>query len=126
MFYTNNNASNVLKNERNIFSCNASFALFLLLLLLLLLFILIHANEAFWTSDSPKNSTQPRRIAYNDPMVTKVVEYLESNVDTIREEYLRVAPTMNSDYDGLQDHNNKDNSKLHEGQWDWYTYLSKG
>jgi hypothetical protein len=59
-------------------------------------------------------------------MVTKVVEYLESNVDIIREEYLRVAPTMNSDYDGLQDHNNKDSSKLHEGQWDWYTYLSKG
>jgi len=106
----------------------------------------------FWTSE-----TSPRRIAYNDPAVTKAVKYLESHVDIIREEYLRVSPSMLSDYDGLQDHvqthssssgsdsgsgsgsggsnrnsdskddkNDTNSSQLHEGKWDWYTYMSKG
>jgi len=106
----------------------------------------------FWTSDtttssassSPSSSSSPRRIAYNDPAVTKAVKYLESNIDIIREEYLRVSPSMTSDYDGLQDHvqthssgssgsgvgsdskDDKNGSQLHEGTWDWYTYMSKG
>lgn len=103
----------------------------------------------FWTSDNnlPGATASSRRIAYNDSNITKVVEYLESNIETIREEYLRVSPSMISDYDSLQDHtsnsssstststsdssgdqhNNNDNNKsLHKGQWDWYTYMSKG
>jgi aspartate beta-hydroxylase len=90
----------------------------------------------FWTSDArpnPNNPNEPprRRIAYNDPSVTRVVELLESNADTIREEYLKVAPSLPSDYEGLQDHGSgKDGSDkditLHEGDWDWHTYLSKG
>lgn len=109
----------------------------------------------FWTSDAPPapapasesantNTNAPpnrRRIAYNDPAVTKAVQYLESKADIIREEYLRVAPSLPSDYESLQDHissnvndnkdsNNKESSnkdsKLHEGEWDWHTYLSKG
>lgn len=60
---------------------------------------------------------------------------MESNVDAIREEYLRVSPSLTSDYDSLQDHSQSSSSSsstsnasrtLHEGQWDWYTYLSKG
>jgi len=90
----------------------------------------------FWTSEArpnPNNPNEPprRRIAYNDPSVTKVVQLLESNAETIREEYLRVAPSLPSDYDGLQDHagaSNKESkdSTLHDGDWDWHTYLSKG
>lgn len=103
----------------------------------------------FWTSDAPAaaassqsatnntnananaNAPPRRRIAYNDPAVTKAVQYLESKADIIREEYLRVAPSLPSDYESLQDHsgskdsNNKD-VKLHDGDWDWHTYLSKG
>lgn len=94
----------------------------------------------FWTSDAdpapnaPSEAGAPRRrIAYNDPSVTKAVSYLEQHVDVIREEYLRVAPSLPSDYESLQDHvtassddeKSKD-VKLHDGDWDWHTYLSKG
>lgn len=92
----------------------------------------------FWTSDAQpnnnSNSNEPprRRIAYNDPSVTRVVELLESNAEIIREEYLRVAPTLPSDYEDKQDHvtgggddKNKDRT-LHKGEWDWHTYLSRG
>jgi len=94
----------------------------------------------FWTSaagavsstSDTKNGPPRRRIAYNDSSVTRAVEYLESKAGVIREEYLRVAPSLPSDYESLQDHsgsggesNNKD-SKLHDGEWDWHTYLSKG
>lgn len=90
----------------------------------------------FWTSEprkNPKNPDEPpqRRIAYNDPSVIKAVQLLESNAETIREEYLRVAPSIPSDYE-TQDHassgsgsSGKD-STLHDGDWDWHTYLSKG
>jgi len=105
----------------------------------------------FWTSDADSvsgsrpaanassSSPPPRRIAYNDPSVTRAVQYLEQNVDAIREEYLRVAPSLPSDYENLQDHTNSTTStstngdgttskdtKLHDGDWDWHTYLSKG
>ena len=112
-------------------------------------FFFVLIDLAFWTSDNnlPGATASSRRIAYNDSNITKVVEYLESNIETIREEYLRVSPSMISDYDSLQDHtsnsssstststsdssgdqhNNNDNNKsLHKGQWDWYTYMSKG
>ena len=89
----------------------------------------------FWTSDArpnPNNPEEPprRRIAYNDPSVTRAVQLLESKADVIREEYLRVAPSIPSDYEDMQDHvsgnkGSKD-STLHDGDWDWHTYLSKG
>ena len=89
----------------------------------------------FWTSDvRPDDDPRKRRIAYNDPSVAKAVELLESNAATIREEYLRVAPSLPSDYEALQDHiapktgeNKSSNDKtLHEGDWDWHTYMSRG
>lgn len=92
----------------------------------------------FWTSDArPGDEQKRRRIAFNDPSVSKAVQLLESNAATIREEYLRVAPSLPSDYEATQDHVNakigdetkNDSSKdqtLHEGDWDWHTYLSKG
>ncbi|VEU44851.1 unnamed protein product [Pseudo-nitzschia multistriata] len=95
----------------------------------------------FWTSDStptpssnPGSSAPPprRRIAYNDPSVSRAVEYLEQHADIIREEYLRVAPSLPSDYENLQDHTQgsgdgkSNDTKLHDGDWDWHTYLSKG
>eukprot|EP00537_Pseudo-nitzschia_pungens_P006126 CAMPEP_0172367326 /NCGR_PEP_ID=MMETSP1060-20121228/20731_1 /TAXON_ID=37318 /ORGANISM="Pseudo-nitzschia pungens, Strain cf. cingulata" /LENGTH=335 /DNA_ID=CAMNT_0013091537 /DNA_START=195 /DNA_END=1202 /DNA_ORIENTATION=+ len=93
----------------------------------------------FWTSDTNTNTNtnapSRRRIAYNDPSVTRAVEYLEQHAETIREEYLRVAPSLPSDYENTQDHTTASSSsssdagkdtKLHQGDWDWHTYLSKG
>ncbi|ETV65995.1 hypothetical protein H257_17415 [Aphanomyces astaci] len=48
---------------------------------------------------------------------------LEANVDTIRTEYLALkAHQKTSDYDvqGGQEHS------LHQGQWDWFSYVTKG
>jgi aspartate beta-hydroxylase len=52
--------------------------------------------------------------------VTQVVQHLESHVDTIRDEYLKVAPTLKSDYEDT------DMKGLHQGEWEWYSYLNKG
>jgi hypothetical protein len=41
-------------------------------------------------------------------------------VNDIRNEYLEVAPTLKSDYLA------NDHSKLHQGKWDWHSYLNKG
>ena len=60
------------------------------------------------------------RVAYQDPVVSQVVEYLEDNVATIRDEYLERSPSVKSDY-LVNDH-----SKLHEGNWDWHSYMNKG
>ena len=71
----------------------------------------------FWTSSDG-------RIAYNDPTVTKVVEYFQQPtiIETIRNEYLDVASKLDSDY--LED--NGHSSQLHKGRWDWHSYMNKG
>lgn len=71
----------------------------------------------FWTSPDFK------RIAYGDPVVSRVVEHLEKHAEIIRQEYLlqkkqeKLPPT--NDY---HDHQ----KSLHEGKWEWFSYLSKG
>ena len=70
-----------------------------------------------WTSLSNEGVN---RVAYQDPTVSQVVDYLEGNVDRIRDEYLEVASSVKSDY-LVNDH-----SKLHEGEWDWHSYMNKG
>lgn len=73
----------------------------------------------FWTS--PEDDNGNKKIAYGDPTVSRVVQYLEHHVDTIREEYLKVAPTLKSDY-----HTTGHADTLHDGNWDWHSYMSKG
>jgi Aspartyl/Asparaginyl beta-hydroxylase len=77
----------------------------------------------FWTSEEGEDGIS-KRIAYNDPTVRYVVEYLERNIGIIRDEYLRVAPTLPSDYDESMGGHSKDT--LHSGQWDWHSYMNKG
>ncbi|KAL3913270.1 MAG: hypothetical protein SGILL_006559 [Bacillariaceae sp.] len=77
----------------------------------------------FWTSDE-KDDGQPKRIAFNDPAVKYAVEFLERHVDTIRDEYLKVAPTLKSDYEESMGGHSKDT--LHSGEWDWHSYMNKG
>ncbi|CAB9499119.1 asparaginyl beta-hydroxylase [Seminavis robusta] len=73
----------------------------------------------FWTSYDASSDTN--RIAYQDPTLTHVVEHLQANVETIRQEYHRVAPSLDSDY------NQHDNEhSLHQGKWDWHSYMTKG
>eukprot|EP00934_Nitzschia_sp_Nitz4_P005019 Nitzschia sp. Nitz4//scaffold262_size27079//2271//3104//NITZ4_008217-RA/size27079-processed-gene-0.1-mRNA-1//1//CDS//3329544742//5009//frame0 len=81
----------------------------------------------FWTAPDY------RRIAYGDPTLTHVVNHLEANVETIRQEYLQVAPGMRSDYEAT-DHGVAGNpsktgptgSTLHDGVWEWHSYMNKG
>ena len=72
----------------------------------------------FWTSfDGTTN-----RIAYQDPMLTHVVECLEANVATFQEEYNRQKSSIPSDYDSGGEHD----KKLHSGSWDWHSYMMQG
>jgi hypothetical protein len=75
----------------------------------------------FWTSEEDADG-KSKHVAYNDPTVRYVVNFLESNADIIRDEYLEVAPALPSDYDDAG--HSKDT--LHSGQWDWHSYMSKG
>ena len=74
----------------------------------------------FWTSYDAASDTN--RIAYQDPTLTKVVEHLETHIDTIRDEYHRVAPKLPSDYQ----HDASNEHTLHKGEWDWHSYMTKG
>ena len=67
----------------------------------------------FWTNSEG-------RVAYGDPTVSQVIQHLEQNVDTIRQEYLDKSATLKSDYEAT------DHQSLHEGDWEWYSYLNKG
>jgi Aspartyl/Asparaginyl beta-hydroxylase len=61
------------------------------------------------------------QIAYADPTVMEIVNHLESNWRTIRDEYDAQHATSTSDYDVQTEH-----ATLHEGKWDWRSYLRKG
>jgi Aspartyl/Asparaginyl beta-hydroxylase len=74
----------------------------------------------FWTSYDSSSDTN--RIAYQDPTLTKVVSHLEKQVDVIRQEYNRVAPLLQSDYK----HDAANEHSLHQGTWDWHSYMTKG
>jgi hypothetical protein len=69
----------------------------------------------FWSS--PDHT----RIAYGDPVVTSVVQHLEQHVEVIRNEYLKVAPDLKSDYESTGH-----SDSLHQGHWEWHSYLNKG
>ena len=72
----------------------------------------------FWTSfDGAAN-----RVAFQDPMVTHVVEYLEENVPTFQREYEKQQASVPSDYKSGGEHDRK----LHSGSWDWHSYLLQG
>lgn len=73
----------------------------------------------YWSQyDDAANTT---RIAYSDPTVTQIVQHLESNWASVRDEYDTVKANVKSDYDTQTEH-----ATLHEGQWDWRSYVSKG
>jgi len=72
----------------------------------------------FWTSFDGTNN----RVAFQDPMVTHVVEYLEGHVATFQQEYTQKQDSVPSDYKAGGEHD----TKLHSGDWDWRSYLTQG
>jgi hypothetical protein len=72
----------------------------------------------FWTRFDAKEQTN--RVAYQDPSIIRSVAHLQDHWQIIREEYETVAPTLTSDYQTDTEHT------LHDGTWDWHSYMSKG
>lgn len=72
----------------------------------------------FWTS---LRENGENRIAYGDPMLQRVVGFLEENATIIRDEYVSNHEQLPSDYDFRTEHDT-----LHQGQWDWHSYMTKG
>jgi aspartate beta-hydroxylase len=72
----------------------------------------------FWTNlrDDGEN-----RIAYGDPTLQRVIQLLEDHATAIRDEYQRNHARLPSDYDLRTEH-----ESLHQGQWDWHSYMTKG
>jgi Aspartyl/Asparaginyl beta-hydroxylase len=73
--------------------------------------------------ESPRIPTQ---VAYQDPVVTQVVQYLESHTATLREEYLAVAPHWDSDYETKNETTTLHHQAASGGRWDWHSYMRKG
>lgn len=96
----------------------------------------------FWTAPSTNSANKPSKvsIAYGDPTITNVVNHLETHYKTIKDEYMQVVMGMGENTDlnsndvskPLQpdyDVNMKGEhaaDKLHQGTWDWHSYLLNG
>lgn len=76
----------------------------------------------FWTSFDGKAN----RVAYQDPLVGKVVKHLESNYELIRQEYIEKSKSVFSDYDVSGRGGEHADDALHKGTWDWHSYMLKG
>jgi len=101
----------------------------------------------FWTAPPSANEgeSDPTKvqIAYNDPAVTKIVQHLEANYETIKKEYLQAVMGMGTttdmtsqqpqvtrplqpDYDINKKGGEHASDKLHVGNWDWHSYVLSG
>lgn len=96
----------------------------------------------FWTAPPNNNGKKESKVsvAYGDPVVTDVVNHLENNYMTIKEEYMHavmgmgkktdldandVSKPLQPDYDvNLKGEHASD--KLHSGTWDWHSYILNG
>lgn len=61
------------------------------------------------------------RVAYQDEQVAFCVDHLQSHWETLREEYQSKSPQLRSDYEQSTEH-----ATLHDGSWDWHSYMLKG
>lgn len=92
----------------------------------------------FWTA--PNNPSQSsNKIAFNDSKVSQVVSLLEKNYETILEENQSAVMGFNStttsqskrtylepDYDVNKKKNDEHSGSLHDGKWDWHSYILNG
>ena len=72
----------------------------------------------FWTSDG--------RVAYQDPTVSHIVQYLEESASAITKEYKTKQNQVFSDYDITSRGGEHALESLHTGKWDWHSYMLKG
>mmetsp|Transcript_12370 Transcript_12370/g.24940 ORF Transcript_12370/g.24940 Transcript_12370/m.24940 type:complete len:340 (+) Transcript_12370:25-1044(+) len=101
----------------------------------------------FWTApdsiDSGNESQKNRRlrVAYNDPTITSAVQHVESNFQSIRDEYFsavlglgngvrtesdHVLKPLEPDYDVASKGGEHAEDALHSGTWDWHSYILNG
>ena len=102
----------------------------------------------FWTAPpSPSTNEQDGKpkvaVAYGDPTITSIVTHLESNYETIKNEYLSavmglgentdlhsnrpsVSKPLEPDYDVNQIGGEHASDKLHSGSWDWHSFVLNG
>lgn len=76
----------------------------------------------YWTQWNEQASCT--QVAYNDPYVNAIVHHFESVWEEIRDEYNNAVEQRSlppSDYQTTTEH-----AKLHDGTWDWHSYLRKG
>lgn len=75
------------------------------------------------SNNNPSTQFQ-NQIAFGDPILEQVVQWLEQHVDIIRDEYLQYHEHYVSDYHihSTEHHT----TTLHQGQWDWHSYMTKG
>ena len=99
----------------------------------------------FWTAPESSANSQSQnrkhRVAFNDPLVTSAVEYVESNYESIRAEYFasvlgqgretdldsgKVIKPLEPDYDVSSKGGEHADDALHSGNWDWHSYMLNG
>ena len=75
----------------------------------------------FWTSN---NSDSGLKVVCNEPILTSIVSYLESNVEIIKSECIDAMQSQNtpSDYDVKDEHME---GSLHTGKWNWHVDLAE-
>lgn len=71
------------------------------------------------------DTTTTTVVAYGDPRVQAAVDHLESHWEIIWAEYQAVAPNLASDYMHT-DKGAEHGKQLHQGGWDWHSYMTKG
>lgn len=103
---------------------------------------------------SKSNKSSGVKVAFNDPTVSGIVQHLEDNFEPIRQEYLSAVlgiqnydrpssvirtttddnddgrspfrSPLEPDYDVNRQQGGADGQRLHEGQWDWHSYMQGG
>ena len=73
----------------------------------------------FWTSSEG-------RVAYQDPTLTYIVQYLEESASAMATEYKAKQNQVFSDYDITSRGGEHSQESLHTGKWDWHSYMLKG
>ena len=94
-----------------------------------------------WTQFSKNNKDYPN-VAYNDPSVTFAVQHLQDAQSKLAQEYRHALQkySLQSDYSTSSDpptdkeetkgqpsqDTEQANHQLHQGNWDWHSYMRKG
>jgi Aspartyl/Asparaginyl beta-hydroxylase len=80
----------------------------------------------YWSQYNP-STTPHTKIAYQNQEIMEVVQYLESNYEIILNEYQTTQTSSKGNTTPINDYQtDQEHHTLHEGQWDWHSYMLKG